>query len=923
MKKNETRHLMAIGLLAAAIPCLTVGAESGADADYLELEPVIVTGSHIPTIQKEGPSPVTRITAEDMELRGFSTVEEAINSLTQVTGVAQNETMAGTFTQNANALELRDLGPGHTLILVDGHRQAEYPLAYNSESNFVNLSAIPAAAIDRIELLSSGASAIYGSDAVAGVVNVVLKKKLDQPFSLDLRYGDTTQGGGQSTRAQLVTGFDAGRLSTLFAAEFYDRKPVYAFQRDFQDSSDDNPDPAGRIPGRAVLRYDWGYGEYVDPGPNACDAFPNLPYTERPGVGFYCGQADSLSQFTLQNDRTRGSLFSRVTYKLDNAEIYGSLSLYGSSDRYDPDFTVFNSDWVLPGEGFFDISADPNGDGGIYTTMQRFFQVYEIGSYKARQYHDREHVTDYTAGVRGDFFGNWSYDLTLAGSHYKFRENAPLLLAQPLVDYYLGQPLVDSFGDPIPDPYDFGVLVYDVDWSKLYQPLTPETYNSFVAIKKTKAYSDSKTATMVLNGSLLDLPSGPLAAAVVLEGARQAYDITLDPRQLAGEFMVNDTGGGGVRKRYAAGLELRVPVLDPLSLQLAGRYDRYDDITKVKGAFTYNLGVEYRPIRQLLLRGSYATSFRAPDMHYVFADPSGFFTSATDEYLCRRDEPGIPLSACTSTSGASLEGARQGNPYLKEETSDSFTYGFVVQPVRDLVISADYYYIKLQDAVQDDSISMLLETEADCRLGTTMGGTPVDINSLQCQSALARVQRRANDGTSQSEFLQLVTVGPINAAKLKTSGIDASVRYTLAVGAVGKFAFNANYSTVLSYKFQQFAGDPVENELKSLQYFGWHSRMSGGVTWSLGDLSTTAFVQRFGSTPNWAETGRIGSWTVANLSARYSGLLGGEAYVGFVVDNLLNRKPPRDQTFDSYPYYSDYNYDPIGRQMFVEVGMRF
>jgi iron complex outermembrane recepter protein len=930
MKRNGNLRLLATILLAAAIPCPGFSAESATEAD-LELEPVLVTGSHIPRILTEGPSPVTIITAEDMTARGFTTVEDAVKSLTQVTGVTQNETMGGTFTQNANSIGLRDLGPGRTLVLIDGHREAEYPQPYNSESNFVNISAIPAAAIDRIELLSSGASAIYGSDAVAGVVNVILKNKLDDQFNLDVRTGDTTQGGGRSTRIQLVTGFNTERLNTLFAFEYFDRAPVYAFQRKFQDSSLDNPNPDAQFFSRSILRLDWYNGVYIDPGVDACDQFPNLSYTERVDRGFFCGDPLGNSQHTLQNARSRGSLYSRFTYDLGgNADLYGSLRLYTASDRYDPDYTWFSSDCLTdPGcnGGFLDVSpegqaSDQDGFGGTLSTMQRLFQPYEIGGYKARQYRDNEKVTDFNVGVRGGIAGDWRFDMNFAGSRYNFRERAPQLLNAPLRDYFLGDPLTDANGDLLLDPEYEYYLVYAPDWSKLYARVTPATYNSFIGINKSKAYSSSTVGSVVLNGSLFDLPAGRVEAAVVLETARQSYEITLDPRLVAGEFSgLVGTGGGGNRKRHAAGLELSVPVIEQLRMKLAGRYDKYDDITEVDDAITYNFGLEYRPIRQLLVRGSYATSFRAPDMHYVFADPSGFFTSVTDEYLCRADgQP--PSGACTILSGASISGARQGNPFLKEETSKSWTYGIVAQPLRNLTVSADYYYVKLEDGVKDNSEERLLQTEADCRLGQTIGGVPVDINSLKCQAAIAHVNRRPPGG-AQGEFIESVVTGPINASMLKTSGIDAALAYSMSAGNLGKFTLNTNYSTVLSYKEQEFAGDPAEDRLKDLQYFGWHSRMSAGLTWEKNDFTSTLFAQRFGSVPNWAETGRIGSWTIANLSGRYSGLLGGEVYVGFAVNNLFDRKPPRDSTFDTYPYYSDSNYDPIGREVFLEIGTRF
>ncbi len=393
-------------------------------------------------------------------------------ALPQVTGTAQNETQAATrtFARNANGVDVRGLGPGRTLILVDGRRMTDYPLPYGGTSNFVNLSAIPAAAVERIEVLAGGASAIYGSDAVAGVINIILKKKTDAPFNVDLRYGDTTQGGGQSLRLQGVASLTSGRLSTLFAAELFKRDPIYAFQRDFQDSVQDNPDPDGRINSRSILRLEPYYTDengfnYVDPGEAACDAFPTLTYSFRPGAGYYCGDEHGISQYTLRNARQRGSLFGRVSYELDNAELYGSLHYYKSSDRLDSNLTFFSTDFILPEGYFFDVSEDPNDVGGNYGLMQRYFQPAETGGYRARQSHYREQVIDYSAGVRGNIRGAWKYDLTLGGSEYDVKSRRELLLNKSLLDYFLGPQLTDGSGNPLYDPQVDYFPVYSVRWT--------------------------------------------------------------------------------------------------------------------------------------------------------------------------------------------------------------------------------------------------------------------------------------------------------------------------------------------------------------------------------------------------------------------------------------------------------------------------
>jgi outer membrane receptor protein involved in Fe transport len=226
--------------------------------------------------------------------------------------------------------------------------------------------------------------------------------------------------------------------------------------------------------------------------------------------------------------------------------------------------------------------------------------------------------------------------------------------------------------------------------------------------------------------------------------------------------------------------------------------------------------------------------------------------------------------------------------------------------------------------VQDDSLALLLETEADCRLGETMAGTPVDQDSVKCQSALARVQRRPADGSPESEFLDLVTQGPINTALMKTSGIDASLRYAFGpVGALGQFEVAASFSQVLQNDRLEFEGDEIEDLLDNRAWPDWHSRMSGEFSWNKGPFAASLFVQRYGHIWNWAETARLPAYLLTNLSARYNGLMNGEAYVGFAIQNLFDRNPPRDDTWDQYPYYSDYNYSPVGREVFVEVGLRF
>ncbi|RYE63287.1 MAG: TonB-dependent receptor, partial [Oxalobacteraceae bacterium] len=392
------------------------------------------------------------------------------------------------------------------------------------------------------------------------------------------------------------------------------------------------------------------------------------------------------------------------------------------------------------------------------------------------------------------------YELSYSHGEYKLERNRRLFLEAEVNDYFYGPQLGDVDGIPI----------YNIDRQRLYTPLTRQVFDSLSAIDHTEADSSNDTITLTASGDLWELPAGPLAIAGVAEWGSQEYRIDLDPRLANGEFWgFTGSGGGGKHDRYAAGVEFRIPVLESLTASVAGRYDKYDDITAVDDAITYNLGLEWRPLDSLLLRAAYGTSFRAPDMHYVFADPSGFFTTVTDEYLCRRDEPGVPLAQCTVPQ-ANPSGNRQGNPGLKEEEGKSWTYGLVWDAFPGFSLSADYYHVELEDIVDDLDIARVLETEADCRLGVTSGGSPVDINSAECQDAIGRITRAPADGTLFAEQIRNIVVGPINRALQSTSGIDVNAKYALDTARWGDFRFDLAWTHVLDEKRAQFAEDPVE-----------------------------------------------------------------------------------------------------------------
>src|SRR6185503_15174113 len=353
---------------------------------------------------------------------------------------------------------------------------------------------------------------------------------------------------------------------------------------------------------------------------------------------------------------------------------------------------------------------------------------------------------------------------------------------------------------------DSELPIFDADPARLYTPLTKAEYDSFAAYTTyhPKARNDYGSFT-VTNGELFSLPAGAVGFAANIEAGNQAYELNPDPLALEYYyFSWKDQDGHGSRNHWSGAVEFSIPLFEKLEAHAASRYDNYHFAGNDVGQFTYNLGLEFRPIDSLLVRGYYGTGFRAPDLHYVFAGEGQVESSGNDYYLCRTEEPDEDIGDC-SYADVDFIGARNGNRNLEPETSKSWGAGLVWSPSDDFFVSLDYFDVKLEDQVVNLRADNVLKDEADCRLGETTNGTPVDIDSPTCVDALARVERYPDDDPISPGEVARVHVNPINIANESTDGIDLAFRWHWPIGD-SSLTFTGSYTKVFNHESQQYTG---------------------------------------------------------------------------------------------------------------------
>ena len=942
--------LAGLAISALAFPAVAQDAaqdtEAAPDASKdgaVTLDKVEVTGSRIKRAAVEGPSPVVTITDEDIRKQGYSTIAEALQTLTVNNGATiagespDNFLNLSTTQPDASFLNLRGMGVGYQLVLLNGKRMTEYAASSGAASTGVSIGSIPAAAVARIEVLNGGASAIYGSDAVAGVVNIVTKDNWEG-HNLRIRGGTTGRGGGDTGQIQFTGGKAWDRGSITYAFEQLNREPIFAGQRgNVILGGMDAPGNAGSSRptwGFDMSLMDGGYADYywmnangelvyagdVDADTalaamafschNADPQYFLMYWSSSNAVPDACGNANYYDGDTLSNKYDKTSGYVSGSYRFtDSLEGYGQLLMQRSESQS----THRTSMYLYNAGNAYDV------DIGQFEYWRPLTPA-SIGGAPMRSW--KESTISANLGLRGMIADRFDWDASLSLSRDEMKSSWKQLLTDRVNRYLFGEAVGSIDGAPL----------YRIDPRRLFGPMTPVAYDAMVDTIRNRNLSQTTQGQFEFSGPLFSLPAGDLEMAAVLEASHSKYELGPDPRSVSTyqgpDTTFNFTGisGGGPRDRYGAGVEFRIPLLDSLTANVAGRWDKYDDISDVGDATTWLASLEWRPIDSLLVRASRQTSFMAPNIMWLYGEPvTDYNDYLTNYYLCRLD--GIDLNTiegqnqCRSTHRQGswyVEGGN--NARLHEETATSSGIGIVWDISDTLSFSADYWKIELEGKSQYMDADTLMGENANCLLGQRVDGTPVDPNSAACAIYLDFVQRDA-DGRVTEYFLDA-----INQAGVRTKGFDLSLKYRWNWGDLGSFNLSAGHSRTLSYDVQVAAGDPWQDYLGCSYYVcgeqpvAFRTRSNWTVSWNRDDWSASLYGYRNSGRVNYRGTGHLPSYVQWNGSV--SKRITDNVRLGIDVVNLFDDDGPKDDTITWYPFYS-MAYGAVGRAFYVNLDIDF
>lgn len=743
-----------------------------------KLEEVVVTGSLIQRADLETPSPVQVISAAQIQQSGYTNISDVMRNLPASGQGALSQGNGTALAAGASGVALRGLTVGGTLTLIDGQRMVAYPLSDDNQRSLVDVSAIPFNAIDRVEVLKDGASAIYGADAIAGVVNIILKKTY-VGTEMTAEGGISQRGDGATSHFAAISGI--GDLTkdghnAYIAVDFHHQNPILAADRSGDVSTLDwsgYPGGVNTTPGAGTNPFipfpASVTGYLVDPNSGATTYLPGCTAAAQAAnqcTFTYRGlqiqpttqQLNILGKLTL---RMGENWQSSITASLFNSRAAQVDSAYASTNY--PGATLIPiGPGLQPSIIPYTFTVPANYPGNTTgTTQDLVYSFHELGIPGIRTDTNTYRLL---ANVKGTQAG-WDIDATIGVMYSRMQER--------LLGFIEPQGLQAALNNG----YLVGSGASSAAAAALFAPVADETPTSSLGIVDVHG---SRT--------LLPLPGGPLALAAGFQFFQKRLNDPPFPSVQAGLQEDNAIYAVGSQSAASAFLELDAVPLEQLELNGAVRYDHYNTYG---GSTTPKFGIKYTPWEPLAVRATWGKGFRAPSIAESSQSGGvGGAGSVPDPVLCPHPANITAAGNFPSQCSVALLGYDFANPNLRAVTSTDLTAGLLIQPVKSLNVSIDYYRINLQnDIISAYNAGGLLNYTSLVRGPPAL--EPYCVSDGNCATIMTTPVGRA----------AFATYPYVNAGKTTTSGIDLSVQSRIDLGALGGLTTSLDFTHMLEYNY--------------------------------------------------------------------------------------------------------------------------
>ena len=906
-------------LLAFGSSLLTIA--PGAFAQDTTVQRVEITGSSIKRIDAETSEPVTVIKADDLKKQGVTTVEQIMQSVSSMQIQQTSAQSVGAGTGGASFADMRGLGQNKTLVLLNGRRIANSAF----DSSAPDLNTIPFAAIERVEILRDGASALYGTDAIAGVINFITRK--------DYRGGTITVGvdapqhaGGSAHSANGGFGFgdyDKDGFNFFGFVDFNKQAAILSNQRPYYQNqylSHKTFAPSGTtFPGTYLGVNSAGGAINVTPNHGAsCLASQNL-YPNQASQPNRCGEITSnFIQFVPASEKVSGLV--NAAFKINennrfNLEAFVAHSKVNAQTAPVPYGALYMSPTspYFPGNGITPaapggLNASQNGAPGAPEDGDLFikFRTVMLGN---REDSNTTSQGRFSASFDGNI-ADWDYNVALTLNTNSVQDNLSN-----------GYSNINTIARKVTDPASPIVGAYVI--SNVINPFGAQTAAGTALLNSAQVHgilqSGNGTVKVVDGHASRELgdwmhAGRPAALALGFEARNERFTQTANAA-VAGPVIAStgldpSENNTGKRDVYAGFFELNVPIIKSLDVTVAARYDKYSDFgntTNPKFSF------RFEPSKAFLLRGSYSTGFRAPSLYDLYASPV-YGNSSGGQNDPRYTNPATGVcdnSVHTQACDNQFEILNGGTATLKAEKSKNATLGIVLEPFNDFTAEFDAYHITFTNQITTVDDTDLFDPKQTATWGKYFhynANGDLSVDGTQCPGARCGYVDKQN----------------LNLGGVKTDGVDIALGYRANAGRFGKLNFGLQSTWVHSFKYQNVPGGEYTQNVGIYSganpVFRWQH--NGTIGWNLDPFSLGLAVHYKSGYVDLNPGPKVSSYTTMDLFGTYAMLKGVSLTLG--VRNLTDSKAPFTNQTQLFQTGYDPRYgDPVGRTFYGRATYSF